>query len=75
VTGRKALYVNPSFTTHIVGLERDESAARLRFLYRHQQHAAFQCRFRWRPGSLAIWDNRCTQHLAMWDYYPDVRDG
>ena len=74
-TGRKALFVNPGFTTHIDGLPRGESAALLAFLYAHSQKPDFHVRFRWRPDSVAFWDNRCTQHLAIWDYFPDVRSG
>jgi taurine dioxygenase len=75
VSGRKLLFVNENFTHHIVGLEPEESRAVLDLLYRHIAQARFQCRFRWRPNSVAMWDNRCTQHLALWDYYPETRTG
>ena len=75
VTGRKALYVNRGFTTRIVGLAPAESRAVLDFLFAHQENVEFQCRFRWRPNSIAMWDNRCAQHFAVWDYYPNVRHG
>ena len=74
-TGRKCLYVNASFTDHIVGLKRAESDALLAYLFRHCEQAGFQCRFRWRKNSLALWDNRCVQHMATWDYYPHTRSG
>ena len=47
----------------------------LEFLYRHCARPDFQLRFRWEKHSIAFWDNRCTQHLAIWDYYPQVRSG
>ncbi|MFT4267350.1 MAG: TauD/TfdA family dioxygenase [Xenophilus sp.] len=75
VSGRKALFVNPGFTTHIDGLPRGESRALLDFLYAHTQKPDFQVRFRWRADSVAFWDNRSTQHLAVWDYFPQVRSG
>jgi taurine dioxygenase len=75
VTGRKALYVNRGFTTRIVQLSRHESDSVLELLYRHAEIPEFQCRFKWRPGSIAFWDNRCVQHHAMWDYYPLKRYG
>jgi hypothetical protein len=75
VTGRKALYVNPNFTTRIVGLKRHESDALLEMLYRHCETPEFQCRFAWRPNSIAFWDNRSAQHHAMWDYFPHKRLG
>ncbi|ODT87256.1 TauD/TfdA family dioxygenase [Phenylobacterium sp. SCN 70-31] len=74
-TGRRSLYVNPAFTTSIVGLPRDESDALLRYLYQHLQHPLFQCRFRWEPNAIAFWDNRCAQHHAIWDYWPHRRSG
>ena len=74
-TGRKALYVNEGFTTHIDGVAKDESAAILGFLYQHVAKPLFQCRFRWRRNSVAMWDNRAVLHHAMWDYYPNVRTG
>ena len=74
-TGGKVLFVNESFTTRIVGLEPAESQTVLEFLYRHIASPRFQCRFRWRPHSVAFWDNRCVQHLALWDYYPHTRSG
>lgn len=75
VSGRKALFVNRGFTTRIVQLERPESDALLQFLYRHVETPEFHCRFRWRQHPIAFWDNRCVQHHAMWDYYPQRRHG
>lgn len=75
VTGRKAIYVNPVFTIAIRDLPEDEGDAILRFLYAHVNRPQFQVRFKWRPHSIAFWDNRCVQHIAMWDYYPQVRSG
>ena len=74
-TGRKALFVNPNFTSHIVGLSPLESDALLQMLFRHAERDDFKCRFKWQPCSIAFWDNRCTMHLAMWDYYPQRRYG
>ena len=75
VSGRKALFVNRTFTTRIVQLARGESAAMLGFLYQHVETPEFQCRFRWQVNSVAFWDNRCAQHHAMWDYFPQRRHG
>ena len=75
VSGRKALYVNGGFTTRIKQLPRPESDAVLQFLYRHVETPEFHCRFRWQVNSVAFWDNRCMQHHAMWDYYPQRRHG
>lgn len=75
VTGKKALYVNRGFTQRILGVPRDESAAILSYLYDLAEDPLFQCRFRWRENSVAFWDNRCTQHRAMWDYWPHTRSG
>lgn len=72
-TGRKALYVNAAFTSHVVGLPRDESRALLDLLYRQATVPEYQCRFRWRPGSIAVWDNRAVQHYAASDYFPQRR--
>lgn len=74
-SGRRALYVNPSFTTRINELKADESRALLDYLYRHQQRPEFQVRLRWTPNTIALWDNRCTQHFALWDYWPEERKG
>ena len=75
VTGKKAIFVNPVFTVAIKGLSEEEGDAILRFLYAHNQREQFQVRFKWRPHSVAFWDNRAVQHLAMWDYFPQVRSG
>jgi len=72
-TGRKSIYVNVAFTSHIVGLDPDESEALLRRVYRQSTFPEFQCRFRWEPNSFALWDNRCAQHYAVSDYWPARR--
>lgn len=72
-TGRKGLYVNAGFTSHIVGLPRDESDRLLDHLYRQAAVPEYQCRFRWRRHSVAFWDNRAVQHYAASDYYPQRR--
>ena len=75
VTGRSAVFVNPVFTVAIKDVPEDESKAILEFLYEHCARPHWQVRFRWQPHSVAFWDNRCVQHIAMWDYYPQVRSG
>ncbi len=66
-TGRKALFVNSAFTLRIRGLRPAESNALLGFLYEHIVRPEFTCRFHWEKNSLAIWDNRCTQHRVVAD--------
>src|SRR6266851_2962372 len=68
-TGRKALYVNVGHTVRFKDMTEEESAPLLEFLYRHQVRPELTCRFRWRVGSLAFWDNRCTQHNPLNDYH------
>ncbi len=75
VNGRKAIFVNPGFTSHIVELPPEEGHAILEFLYQHATNPVFQVRFRWEPHSIAFWDNRSAQHMALWDYYPHTRSG
>lgn len=72
-TGRKLLFVNEPFTTRIVGLDEDDSDALLRYLCSQARTPEYQCRFHWTPGSIAFWDNRCTQHYAISDYWPRRR--
>lgn len=73
VTGRKCIYVNAIFTSHIPDLEPGEGEALLRTLYRQAAIPEYQCRFRWEPHSIAFWDNRSTQHYASSDYWPQAR--
>jgi len=68
-TGRKALYVNSGHTVRFAGWTEEESAPLLKFLYEHQVRPEFTCRFRWQPGSIALWDNRCAQHNPVNDYH------
>jgi len=75
VTGRKALFVNENFTMHINELSAAESRAVLDLLFAHSTKPAFQVRFCWQPNSIAFWDNRAVQHIAMWDYFPQARSG
>jgi taurine dioxygenase len=72
-TGRMGLYVNAAFTSHIVGLDPTESDRLLDVLYRQATVPEYQCRFRWRPDSVAFWDNRAVQHYAASDYFPHPR--
>ena len=74
-SGRSALYVNPSFTTHIEGLSKDESRTILELLFTHQARLEFQVRFQWTAGAIALWDNRSAHHFAVWDYWPQPRKG
>jgi taurine dioxygenase len=72
-TGLKGLYVNRAYTNRIVQLDKPQSDAILSSLFEHIESPLFQCRFKWRPGSIAFWDNRCAQHYAVWDYFPQRR--
>lgn len=75
-TGRPLLNVNEAFTSHILGLSQRESDAVLRLLFAHiAQTPLLQCRVRWQPGTMVFWDNRCLQHFAVWDYFPNPRRG
>lgn len=75
-TGRKMLYVNPGFTTRILQLTAFESRAVLDMLFRYVEfEVALSCRVQWTRGTVIFWDNRCTQHRAIWDYYPYSRFG
>ena len=68
-TGRKALYVNAAHTTQFQGWTIEESKPLLDYLFAHQVRPEFTCRFRWEPGSVAFWDNRCSQHNPINDYH------
>ena len=72
-TGRKALYASRSHTTHFKGMTEEESAPLLKFLCEFQIKPEFTCRVRWAPGTLTVWDNRCTQHNAVNDYHGQRR--
>ena len=72
-TGRKALFVNLAHTACFAGMTEEESRPILQYLWRHQTRPEFTCRFRWSPGALAIWDNRCVQHSAINDYQGQTR--
>lgn len=73
ITQKKLLYVNPTFTSRIVELNRNESDTLLRFLFTHLDKPEFHVRLKWRENDLVIWDNRATQHYATGDYYPQYR--
>lgn len=67
-TLRRAVFVNPTYSVRFEGWSVADSAPLLQYLYMHSTRDAFTCRFRWTPNTLAIWDNRCTQHNALNDY-------
>ena len=68
VTGRRALFVNPGFTSHVLGLSRLESDGLLELLHAHAARPETTLRHRWRPGDVVMWDNRATMHHAIDDY-------
>jgi taurine dioxygenase len=68
-TGRKALYVNGGHTVRFKDMNAEESAPLLNYLFAHMVRPEFTCRFRWKVGSIALWDNRCTQHNPVNDYH------
>jgi taurine dioxygenase len=72
-TGRRTLYVNRAFTQHLVDVDPDESRQLLEILYAQASFPEYQCRWRWRVGDIAFWDNRSTQHYAISDYAPQRR--
>ena len=67
-TGYKGLFVNGTFTLRFKGMTEEESEPFLKFLFRHSSQEPFTCRFRWRKGSVAFWDNRSVMHYALNDY-------
>ncbi len=73
VTGRRYLYVNRNFSSHVVGMAPEESQALIDLLCRQADYPEYQCRFRWQPDSVAFWDNRAVQHYASSDYWPQIR--
>eukprot|EP01037_Dinobryon_pediforme_P012129 gene12129-12214_t len=74
LSGKRALYINPAFTIGIVGLDAEASRVLLDALYAHALDARFQETFTWRPGSVALWDNRSTWHYAFNDYHGHRRE-
>jgi taurine dioxygenase len=73
ITGKKVLFVNPQFTLCIKGMAEDESRMILDFLFRRTHIHEYQYRHHWQPDMVVFWDNRCTQHSALHDYYPQRR--
>jgi len=75
-TGRKALYVNIGFVSHVMELNGRESQSLLQMLYDHVAYSVnIQCRVTWQAGTVVFWDNRCVQHFAAFDYFPEQRLG
>lgn len=72
-TGRKHLYVNRGFTVRFSGMTAAESRPMLEYLWSHACRPEFTCRYQWQAHAVAIWDNRCTQHYAVNDYYGERR--
>lgn len=73
VTGESQLFVNRGFTTHVVGMQTQDSMRLLAWLFDHVEKPEHQVRLRWSPNMLVIWDNRITQHYAVNDYSPQRR--
>ena len=73
VTGRKILFINPQFTTHIKGMAEDESRAILDMLFRKTPMHEYHYRHKWDENMLVFWDNQAVQHSALHDYYPQQR--
>ena len=73
VTNKPCIYVNELFTTRILGIPKLESESILNFLFKHIQTPEYTCRFNWSPNCVVLWDNRCTQHKPINDYFPAHR--
>jgi taurine dioxygenase len=73
ISNEKFLYINPSFTSQIVGMTTTNSNNLLSYLFNFMSKPEFQIRFKWTPNTLVIWDNRCTMHYAIGDYMPEKR--
>lgn len=74
-TGRRSIFVNPSFTVAIDGMSPADSDTVLGNLHEHCTRPEFQIRYRWAPHDVLLWDNRRVQHFAIWDYWPHERSG
>ncbi len=74
-TGRKILYLNRFFVSHIEGIPKEESTELIDALCREADYQEYQCHFKWEKDSIAFWDNRAVQHYASSDYWPEVRIG
>lgn len=74
VTGRRHLYVNRGFTRHIAGVPASVSASLLATLFEHAERPNFQIRWNWSVGDVILWDERCTMHYAVADFYPQRRE-
>ena len=72
-TGRKLLFVNAYFTSHVVDMDEHEGNQLLRYLISRASIMEYQYRVSWEPNQVTLWDNRIVQHYALSDYYPDVR--
>ena len=72
-TGRKLLFVNAYFTSHVVDMDENEGNQLLRYLISRASVMEYQYRVSWEPNQVTLWDNRIVQHYALSDYYPDVR--
>jgi taurine dioxygenase len=72
-TGEEVLYVNSAYTTHILDVSADNSAALLSLLLRQVVVPEVQCRVRWTDDTVVMWDNRALQHYAVGDYLPSTR--
>ena len=74
-TGRRTLFVSTHHVAKFVELDADDSRSVLQHLASKASQPEVTCRYRWREGTVNIWDNRCTQHMAIWDYFPATRSG
>jgi taurine dioxygenase len=72
-SGRRLIFVNELFSTHIVGMTNQESECLLSFIFNHIKAPEFGCRFQWSINAIAFWDNRSTQHKPVNDYFPAHR--
>ena len=73
ITKKNFIYINPSFTHHIIGMNATDSSNLLNYLFSFMNKPEFQIRFKWSKDTIAMWDNRCTMHYAIGDYMPNKR--